>query len=227
MRKSKYILTLFILFMLLLLGFSISSIYAWLTDDKTSEHNGETSGLLIDYIIWFEQDGQVGYNPNIDIDASEYFKGESYNNLKVIEMSAGNKNSINYIGNLRFQLNVTTNSDYYIRVKFKNEWFMERTSLSTNLTRYSTLNQSANSLMPYGISSNWYYDSKSNYIYFKNIVKTDSLIEVINSISNSEYVDFSNSTSITKYLVYLDFELEFVQANRMYAIWGMDAIPGL
>ena len=225
MQYFKRKLTIIIIFIFLIIGLSITRIYAWLTDDKVTEHIGKTSELTINYNIWFEQDGVDGYNPNIDVDASIYYKGETQKNLKVIEMSAGNKNAINYISKLRIQIDVNTNASYYIRAKFKNEWFMKRTSLSTNLTRYTTINQSGALLMPYGINSNWYYDLKSNYTYYKDIINSPATIDIINYNSRSDYTDFSNTTSITNYLVYLDFEIEFVQANRMYAIWGFDNIP--
>lgn len=202
---------------------------AWLIDSDSFIKEGETSTLKIEYLSWFEQDNNPGFGSS-DIAASEYFLSDSVNeenNLNVVKMSLGDKTAPNYIGKLRFSINVNTNSEYYIRIKIKNEFFVEKTSRSTQIVRYNTLTQSEENMMPYNLEADWYYDPVSHYLYYNTKITSDSVIKVIDKEMTTiiDYLDSTTTTYINKYFVYLDLELEYVQANRMKAIWGFDEIP--
>lgn len=235
MSKAKQKLLFISLFLLVLVGLGAQVVYAWFTVYKESEHEGETSSLEIEYKIWFDQNGNSIFEDGIDVDASRYYIGDDTNeagqpanelSLRLINMSAGDPSAENYIAKLRVQVRVFTNANYYIRVKFANEWFMARHSLSTNVTRYVTINQSNQLLMPYGLNSNWYYDPVTTYTYYQSNISDASItLPVVDKPSLTEFSDSSTITFITKYYVYLDIQFEFVQANRMHAIWDLEEIP--
>ncbi|MDD4212435.1 MAG: hypothetical protein PHY42_03430 [Bacilli bacterium] len=225
MRKHKNKLIFFSLILLFILSLSTLSIYAWLTDTKEDLIPGNTSELIIDYIVWFDQNENGTYESGTDIDASTYYSGETDDNLKVIVLSTGDETALNYIGKLRIQANITVEGSYYMRARFNHEWFMERTSRSSGLSTYNTINQSSENMMPYGLNAAWYYDTTSNYVYYSSTVTTSGTVSIVATPSLSSYKDFSNTTYITKYFAYLDFELEFVQSNRMTQIWNIDSIP--
>lgn len=225
MGKAKHrflLVTIISLIVLLVMG--ITGIYAWLTDNKDLSYDGVTSQFHLTYELWFDQ-GE-GLDP---IDASSFFIGddEDENNLKVIQMSLGDKKAPNYIGKLRIKVNIETNGKYYLRIKFNNEWFMEKKSLTTDLIRYSTLNQSGDNIMPYNLADGWFFDALSNYIYYTQEISTSSAIDVISLPMTTalEYKDYLSTSYETKYYAYLDVKFEYVQANRMYAIWNLDRIP--
>ncbi len=214
MRKHKNKLIFFSLIILFILSLSTLSIYAWLTDTEEDHIPGNTSELIVNYIVWFDQNENGTYESGTDIDASTYYSGEADDNLKVIVLSTGDEAAPNYIGKLRIQADITVEGSYYIRARFNHEWFMQR-----------TINQSSSDMMPYGLDEDWYYDTTSNYVYYSSTVTASGTISIVTTPSLSSYKDFSNTTYITKYFAYLDFELEFVQSNRMTQIWNIDSIP--
>lgn len=223
-KTKRNLLIVIIVGLIVILGMGITSILAWLTDNKEIDYDGETSQFQLSYDIYFDQ-GE-GLDP---IPASQYYIGddESEDNLKLIQMSLGDQNAPNFIGKLRINISVTTNGNYYLRVKFNNEWYMARRSMTTDLVRYSTINQSGDTLMPYTLASNWYYDQASAYTYYTQPVNNSSVLPVINGpmTKTIEYKDYTTTSYETKYYVYLDVKFEYVQANRMYAIWNLDHIP--
>lgn len=225
MRKRRLQLIFLSIMILFTLSLSTLSVYAWLTDTQEDLLNGNTTELTVDYLVWFDQNANDTYESGTDIDASNYYLGELENNLKVIVISLGNVTAENYIGKLRIKVDIVCNAGYYMRAQFNNEWYMKRTSRSSSLSTYTTINQSEDSMMPYGLDAAWYFDQTSNYVYYPTEVTTSQTISVVTSPSVSTYTDFSNTTYITEYYAYLDFELEFVQSNRMTQIWGIDSIP--
>ena len=214
MSKRSFYILLVSLFIFVVLAFQITSIFAWLSDEKSKEFDGETSDLKVTYLIWFEEDGVEGYSSD-DIDGSEYYN----QNTKLLEMSAGDENAENYIGKLRVQIQVETNSKYYFRMKFANEYFLKRTIIANESIRYNSLPQ-ADNLMPYGLGENWFYDNTSDYTYYQYQIDSTQTLNLIDSESLSEYSNRTTTTHIYEYFVYLELELEYVQANRMEAIWG-------
>jgi hypothetical protein len=214
MSKRSFYILLVSLFIFVVLAFQITSIFAWLSDEKSKEFDGETSDLKVTYLIWFEEDGVEGYSSD-DIDGSEYYN----QNTKLLEMSAGDENAENYIGKLRVQIQVETNSKYYFRMKFANEYLLIRTTIANESIRYNSLPQ-ADNLMPYGLGENWFYDNTSDYTYYQYQIDSTQTLNLIDSESLSEYSNRTTTTHIYEYFVYLELELEYVQANRMEAIWG-------
>ena len=224
MKKIKNNLFIIILVLLMLISFTTLFIYAWLTDIKEKDFSGETSSLDIEQIIWFELDGVDGYTSG-DVLASNYLASANEENLDLLMISTGDVNASNYIGNLRMRVDIKTNGKYYIRLRFKNEWYMKRTSYLTETTKYMSLNQENDEVMPYGLADSLYYETNSNYVYYENLLEEDSLITIIDKASTTAYEDKETATSNTTYFLYLDIEIEYVQANRMQAIWGLDSIP--
>jgi hypothetical protein len=223
MKTRKSVLIIFIVLILVVLALQITGIFAWLTDTSDSEFDGETSELKVVYRIWFEKDGTEGFGTG-DISAEDYYIGDDQteDDLRVLLISTGNPEADNYIGKLRVQIIINTNGSYYARVKFAGEWFVERKTLPDGPIRYTTLNLETN---PYGIADTWYYDSTSGYTYYKNAINASGTIDCINSPSLSNYTDKATTNQESKYYLHLDIDFEFVQANRMYAIWGFDTIP--
>ena len=226
-KSKRNLIFLLIAILALVLSLGAKAIYAWLTDIKEKSFDGTTSELILNYDLWFDQ------NNNGLIDAGEeainFYIGDDEEelDLQVLEVSVGNKDAINYIGNLRLHVNVETNSEYYIRAKFNSEWFVKKTSLNTMIVRQTTLALAEDYLMPYTLADNWYYDTTSAYTYYQNKITTNSEVDVVASpmIKTIEYTDSTTLTQVTIYSMYLDVEIEYVQANRMSAIWGIDTIP--
>lgn len=167
------------------------------------------------------------------LDKNKEDEREELKDITTITCSAtSNKNDSDniYLNQLGFGFSFTNDIPVYVRIHIQDAWILTKQYSSNKKETYSVKDQISGA-SPFAISDdNWYYNAAENTAYLKTIVAASD-------VNNGELVASTYSfnvnpayyytpSKITAYKEFMDVQVSFtvdiVQANRAYAIWGVD-----
>ena len=136
---------------------------------------------------------------------------------------ASNPNPL--VQNLTIQVKVTAKIAGYLRVKIFDEWKVTKTYINFNKEITEIIFKDANEKISFTLADGWYYDSKTQYCYYYNIIE-EGFEGTLNFVTAcTPYTSKSNSNYIETCEVALGLSIQICQANRFEALWGIPEIP--
>lgn len=131
-----------------------------------------------------------------------------------------------YIENFHLSLTITPFIACRVRIKLNDEWLKTITYKATGQTKTESIERSGEILFPYTLNDSWFYDDKTNYIYYKGYLKKSSVPTTYEIITGGKGTFTRNiSTLKESILVTASLSALEVQANRYQEIWGIDTYP--
>ncbi len=136
-----------------------------------------------------------------------------------------------YLNQLGYKLDFTCELACFVRIHIRDAWIGTKVYATANKETYNLKGLTGNTSPFNNMSDEWYYDSSENTLYLKTMI-TPSIDEDGN-YTNHEYIFDVNEAyfylldyETTTYKEYIDvqvsFNVDIVQANRVYALWGVD-----
>ena len=147
-----------------------------------------------------------------------------------------------YLNQLGFRFDVAASVDVFVRIHFEDAWILEKTVGGNTLEpQYIRKAQLSSTNYPFKQATNnadWYYDQETNSVYFKHIIDSDAVTDDTDTAGNyihtfsydvkSDYFYTQDENAVINghqaVLVEVSFAIDVVQANRAYAIWGVDPL---
>ncbi len=135
-----------------------------------------------------------------------------------------------HLNQLGIKVDITTEIACYVRINIQDAWIRTRKYATNNQIKYITKDQ-IDGESPFKQSgSDYYYDSQTNIIYLKNVIKPelkeDGTFETLSFIFNVNEGYYYNSVNNGVYEDFIKVELAYnvdiVQANRVNEVWGLD-----
>ena len=211
-NKIVTVLLLFFVFIALFAG----ATFAWLSIGDTQDVN-----LILG-------DFSVSSNVKVGDTQVELSKNGTYllNGLSQTDKDRYDKdNTTPLIENINIQINVTAKIAGYLRVKIFDEWKVTKTYINFNKTITEIIFKDANEKISFTLADGWYYDSKTQYCYYYNIIE-EGFKGTLNFVTAcTPYTSKSNSNYIETCEVALGLSIQICQANRFEALWGIPEIP--
>lgn len=217
MKKSfrKLFIALFTILTVIFISFSLT--YSWFI--KTNE-----STFIID-TGEFSSSLAVAFNGSIISSGSPYYDTQK----KVVIVDAGNSLSTNHIGKLTVSLTITPEVTARFRIKIQDEWRLKRTYIALGTTIEEAMSHEkgelipGNALYPFTIANiaNYTYDSESGYLYYNLLLEKGQIYNISFITTGLTHPVVSNSVFNEECIVYLDFIVDIVQANRFSEVWGI------
>ena len=147
-----------------------------------------------------------------------------------------------YLNQLGFRFDIASSIDVFVRIHFEDAWLLEKTvggnTLDPQYIRKAQLNSDNYPFKQAAGNTDWYYDSTTNSVYYKHVIDseeetatTDSSGNYIHTFSydvQNNYFYINDEDAVINghqaILVEVSFAIDVVQANRAYAIWGVDPL---
>ena len=226
------IISLFLLFLIIIMIGTISASLAWLSID------GSEDVTLIPGT--FEIETLVNVDTNTSVSPTEKgvykFNGLSESNyshaLSVMSSLSKDKqdmlkNDNPYVENLTITISFTKRDiPGYLRVRINDEWIVTRQYLNFDKTSREIIFKDQTSSDLFELEEGWIYDAKTNYYYYTNLIEKG---EGELSIPFLEQISAYNPKTSSYYVevceVNLSISVQVVQANRYEALWGIQSIP--
>ncbi len=235
MKKNKIVLIL-VIFIVIALTIFGGVTYAWLTSNNSHQINiklGEFEASIVATI----NDEQVTTDPTYE----ELFRLNGATKELVVEKEDTNKN---YLEDLSVNIELRNDIPAYLRVKISDEWVVKRiigsteyeeiiahengkANVSGNVEGNEDLKRIADAICPFNLDTKWFFDEKTGYIYYQDLLDKNLDNMTIPLILNKGYTYNIRSNDIYSETceVTLNIKVEMVQANRIEAFWGIDTIP--
>lgn len=180
----------------------VGSSLAWFVTKSSLSQNFSISSFDVSANVYFT-DGKT------KTDASKYADEDG---LYVLSL---NKDDVNYIGNLRVQVN-HTGAKACVRVQLNNEW----TFADGSVAQY-------NAAVPYTFGDDWYDNRNTDYcVYYcgsDESGKADfSSSELINGFDEDS---FDTTGFVDGVSVRVMIQVDAVQVNRYPQLWNIDTLP--
>lgn len=150
-------------------------------------------------------------------------------------------NNYFYLNQLGLKVDIAASIDVFVRISLQDHWILEK-KIGGNTYDPMYINGKSLKNNPFYINNNntdWYYDSNTNYLYYKHVVDSSLVTSntdiygnyihsVLYNVNSSYFYEFNQDDTITnghqELLVDLQFAYDIVQANRAFAIWGVDPL---
>ncbi len=160
-------------------------------------------------------------------------------------------NNMFYLNQLGFRFDVAASIDIFVRIHFEDAWILQKTIGSTTLPQQYIRKAALDESYPFQSAegdTDWYFDANTNSVYYKHVIDSSeetSQREIIGTDAsnnpiygnyihsfsydvNSDYFYINPDKAVINghqaVLVEVSFAIEVVQANRAYAIWGVDPL---
>ena len=136
-----------------------------------------------------------------------------------------------YLNQLGYKLDFTCELACFVRIHIRDAWIGTKVYATANKETYNLKGLTGNTSPFNNMSDEWYYNSSENTLYLKtmNTPSKDSNGNYINHeyfFNVNEAYFYLLDSETTTYKEYVDVEVSFsvdiVQANRAYAVWGVD-----
>ncbi len=229
-------------------GSNIEKLTYTLSDDKTKitvdtytlELTFSTKGISNVTIYNSSNEIDDSLNVSYNSDSSGFIITEknstSYTTLSsnVVTCSATSEKSSEdnmYLNQLGYKLDFTCDIACYVRIHIMDAWIGTKVYATANKETYNLKGLTQNTSPFDNMNDEWYYNSSENTLYLKTLI-TPSKNED-GSYSNHTYIFNVNEayfynleSEVATYKEYIDvqvsFNVDIVQANRVYALWGVD-----
>ncbi|MDD3106493.1 MAG: hypothetical protein PHP65_01650 [Bacilli bacterium] len=217
MKKSIYkgLLALFTVFVVAFITISLT--YSWFikTNDSTFViDTGEFASTMA-----------VSFNDQVIDQSSPYYDDAK----KVIIVDAGNPSNTNNITKLSVDLTITPMVTARFRIKILDEWRLKRTYYALGSIIEEAISHENGAIIPGDVDypftianiENYTFDAASGYFYYNLLLEKGTTYQITFITSGANRPVFSNSVFYEECIVYLDFIVDIVQANRFSEVWGI------
>lgn len=155
------------------------------------------------------------------------------NNLLVLNGNSkteSSDDSLAYIEDLEVSITFIPTVPTYLRVEIFDSWKLRREYSSGRVTEQivpvMVVDSEGNEINHYEFAEGWYFDKKTGYVYYQNLIPKSNDPVMIPFITNGNGMQANTSTRFSDtYTVYLNLSGGIVQANRYQEIWGIATIP--
>ena len=140
-------------------------------------------------------------------------------------------NNYMYLNQLGYKLDFTCELACFVRIHIRDAWIGTKVYATANKETYNLKGLTGNTSPFNNMSDEWYYNSSENTLYLKTMI-TPSKDSDGNYINHEYFFNVNEAyfylldSETTTYKEYVDVEVSFsvdiVQANRAYAVWGVD-----
>ena len=140
-------------------------------------------------------------------------------------------NNYMYLNQLGYKLDFTCELACFVRIHIRDAWIGTKVYATANKETYNLKGLAGNTSPFNNLSDEWYYDQSENTLYLKTMITPtkDENGDYSNHVfifNVNEAYFYSLESVTTTYKEYIDVEVSFnvdiVQANRVYAVWGVD-----
>ncbi len=141
----------------------------------------------------------------------------------------GEENNI-YLNQLGIKIDITTEIECYVRINIEDAWIRTREYATNTETKYIPKDQIDGDSPFKQSGSDYYYDSATNIIYLKTVIKpvlnedgSFGTASLIFNVNEGYFYTAENQVVYQDYIkVELTYHVDIVQANRVQAVWGLD-----
>jgi hypothetical protein len=232
MTKKKIIL-----FVGLVLFVSLLAItYAWISHEANSSTIIEPGEFPVEVVASFKRketttvDGETTTTTRVLCeDASKDSKAYD-STRKVLKMngSSVDDDELELYKVEDFYLSVTFTPivSCRVRLKINDEWLKTVLYKATGQTKTESIERSGDILFPYVLNEDWFYDDKTNYVYYKGKFQKGTTPVTFSVIEGGRSTNTKNISTLKEtIIVTATIEAQVVQANRYQEVWGINSYP--
>jgi len=146
--------------------------------------------------------------------------------LSLLELNAFTPASANYIDRLKVVMTVTAHNAARIRFRVQDEWRLTRHFTSgestTIVLSYDTLTEGIKTY-PFNVNGQFFTTGADPYFYYDGLVEAGDTISLTLIDGGTPYAVRTTLNYYEEVFVRFQVFLDVVQANRIAAVWNVDA----